>query len=304
MHRSVLGIGYSLPNSDDFTFNRLSASLDEAAGLEPDFVELPLFAMDVVAAGRVIPQQFHRLKTITAGRSYGYTVHAPLAINLMDEEGQLPRAQAVARASMEVAAELGAVHFVLHTGIFEKQREHEAETLYARQREILAELAELANDLSLTIVVENLFPATPARRTALPSRLAAEIAAIGHPRLRACLDFSHGFINANYNGAVPMTEVAALAPYAKHLHIHDSFGKITHRHMGHRAERLAFGEGDLHMPLGWGGLPWDELMERLVFADGVILNLELAPPYWSELPVSVARLRELATRVKTAPTPV
>jgi sugar phosphate isomerase/epimerase len=300
MHKGVLGVGYSLPYQDDFTFARLAASLDEAALHQPDFVELPLFSLDVIAAGRVMPERLKRLKAITAGRSHGYTVHAPLAINLMDDEAHLPMAREVLRACLEVAAEVGAVHFILHPGLFEERSADQAEVLYARQREILAEFADVASTLGPIIAVENLYPGTPSRRTALPSRLAAEIAAIGHPHLRACIDFSHAYIHAYHAGVDPMAEVAALAPYARHLHIHDSFGRISYRHMMHRAERLAFGEGDLHMPLGMGNLPWDAFMEQLVFPDGVILNLELASPYWSELAASLATLRELAARVKTA----
>lgn len=301
MHNSVLGIGYSLPSRDDFTFAYFEASLDQAAEYQPDFVELPLFSLDVIAAGRVMPERLKQLKAITAGRGHGYTVHAPLAINLMAEAPQLPMAQAVLRACLEVSAEIGAVHFVLHPGIFDERREHEAEELYARQRDMLAEFAELAAALGLIIAVENLYAASPTKRTALPSRLATELAAINHPNLYACLDFSHAYIHAHHNGADQMAEVAALAPLAKHLHVHDSFGTISYRHANRRSERLAFGEGDLHMPLGMGSLPWDTFVEKLTFPEGVILNLELAPPYLSELAASMARLRQLAARVKTAP---
>jgi sugar phosphate isomerase/epimerase len=299
MQNGILGIGFSLPGRDDFTFAHFNANLDQADAIEPDFVELPLFSLDVIAAGRVMPERLKRLKAMTSGRSYGYTVHAPLAINPMDEPSLIPMTKAVTRACLEVTAELGAVHIVIHPGIFGQHLAHMEEALYNQQRDMLFEFAEWAASLGVIIAVENVFPGTSEKRTALPSRLATEIAAIGHPNLRGCLDFSHAFLHANHVGADPMAEVAALAPYAKHLHIHDSFGRLNHKHMSHRAERLAFGEGDLHLPLGMGSLPWGEFMDKLVFPEGVILNLELAPPYRSELAASVAMLRELAGHVKT-----
>lgn len=299
MHKGVLGIGYSLPHDDDFTFAHLAASLDKADSLQPDFVELPLFSLDVIAAGRIMPERLKRVKALTSGRNHGYTVHAPLALNFMETLSPDPMTKAVARACLEVAAEIGAVHFVLHPGIFNACLPPERELLYDVQRDLLAECAEFAATLGLIIAVENLYPSTRELSTALPSRLAAEIAAIGHPNLCGCLDFSHAFIHANLMGVDPMAEVAALAPHAKHLHIHDSFGRLSYRRTWHRAERLAFGEGDMHLPIGMGNLPWDEMLEKLVFPDGVILNLELAPPYHSELAASVAALRGLAARART-----
>jgi hypothetical protein len=45
-----------------------------------------------------------------------YTVHGPLAINFFDEPFRLPRHFDVLKASMEVSAELDAIHDVIHAG--------------------------------------------------------------------------------------------------------------------------------------------------------------------------------------------
>jgi sugar phosphate isomerase/epimerase len=299
MANTVLGVGYSLPADDDFAFLKLGARLDEAEAHRVDFVELPLQAMDLIAGGRILSSRLKTVKAMLAGRTLRYTAHGPLAINLMDAPERLPRHQDVFKAALEVAAELGAVHYVLHTGLYDVARAPAAEDLYAQQRDILQAFGELAASRGPIIAVENLFPG-PGRVTALPSRLAKEIARIAHSHIWACLDFSHGYINATARGADLATEAAALAPFAKHLHIHDSFGRPSELFIHRRSENLAYGEGDLHLPVGLGNIPWETLMERLDFPGGIVFNIELAPPYWAVLGDVIARTKALAARARTA----
>jgi sugar phosphate isomerase/epimerase len=302
MANTVLGVGYTLAsNYDDFAFEQLGARLDEAEVLGVDFVELPLYAMDLIAGGRVLHSRVKLAKAIIAGRSLRYTVHGPMAINLMDVPERLPRHQDVLKAALEIASEFGALHFVLHGGIYDENRSSiSADDLYAQQRDILSAFAEEAERLGVIITVETLFTTKPGLRTALPSRLALDIAAIAHSHIWACLDFSHSYINSAAHGVDPAKEVATLAPFAKHLHIHDSFGRPTQTPTYFRPERLAYGEGDLHLPLGLGTIPWDELMRRLQFPGGVVFNIELPPPYWSEIGTVIEKTRRMAAEARTA----
>jgi sugar phosphate isomerase/epimerase len=299
MGNKVLGVGYSLANDDDYAFRTLGARLGEAEALDVDFVELPLHSMDLIAGGRVLAGPLKTVKGILGGRPLRYTAHGPMAINLMDPPARLARHQDVLKASLDVAAELGAVHYVLHGGIVDAGPGVAEEDLYAQQRDILSVFGGEAAQRGLIIAVENLFTGAD-RRTALPSRLAREIAAIAHPHIWACLDFSHGAINSALHGAEFIDEAAALAPFAKHLHVHDSFGRPAAFLTPRRAERLAYGEGDLHLPLGLGNLPWDALMERLDFPGGVVFNVELAKPYWADLEDVMRKARGLAARARTS----
>ncbi len=287
----VLGLGFSSIVDEDPNFEKLRRNLDEAASLGVEFVELPLFAMDVIAGGRVLTGQVERLKGATAGRGVGYTVHGPIAANFMDPPDRVARHLAVARATIEIAAELGAVHLILHTGSVRADSDADIEAAYGAQRRTLAALGDFAAQHGIVLAIENVFVSEPERHTALPSRLAAEIAAIGHAHVRACLDFSHAFITATAQGANVLDEVRALAPYAKHLHLHDSFGDPARLWTVSRSERMAYGLGDLHLPLGWGSIPWDEIMRTLTFQPDVIFNLELPPPYWFMLGDCIAQMR-------------
>jgi len=211
----------------------------------------------------------------------------------MHPRDALSRHLAVARATIEVAAEIGAVHLVLHTGHMPGQDEAAIEAAYGAQRDAFASLGEIAAIHSLVIAVENIFVMEAGVHTALPSRLAREIEAIGHPNVRGCLDFSHGAITCKAQGADYLSEAKALARVARHLHIHDSFGDPAHLRTYTRSERVAFGLGDLHLPVGWGDLPWNEMMRAFDFEPDVIFNLELPVPYWFAAPESVRAMHDM-----------
>jgi sugar phosphate isomerase/epimerase len=302
MRSGVRHVGYSISNNlGNFSLKWLSAALNEAIGLGVGFLELPLYALDVIGNGRILPSRLRMLKAMTCAHPLRYTVHGSGNINFFRDTLPLPLMKDVFKASLEVTAELGAINYVVHTGITEgAPADNEVETLYARQREALAEAGEIAADLGVTIVVENVHPGTPGRYTALPSRLAQEIALIGNPSVRACLDFSHAVINANQRGVDFMAEIDALAPFARQCHVHDSFGNLTHLDTVHRADRLAFGEGDLHLPPGFGSVPWDAIMERCAFPEASVFILELAPHYWSRLPEALTSVREIAAKARMA----
>jgi sugar phosphate isomerase/epimerase len=299
MRLGVRNVGYSVSNQKDYTLKRLGTALNEATGLGIGFVELPLYALDVIGNGRVLPSRLKMLKAVTCAHPLRYTIHGSGGINFFRDTLPLPLMKDVLKASLEVAAELGAINYVVHTGLTEHApADNEVETFYARQREALAEAGEIAADLGVTIVVENVHPGTPGCYTALPSRLAKELEAIGHPAVRACLDFSHAFLNANLQGVDPMTECVALAPFARQCHVHDSFGQLTHFRTHHRADRMAFGEGDLHMPPGFGSIPWDELMKRCAFPEASVFVLELSPHFWYCLSDALDSVREIAAKAQ------
>ncbi len=298
MSDDVLGIGMSV-RCNDADFKDLAPQLDRIERLGVEFVEVPTFAMNLLCAGRVIESNLREARAMITDRPFMVTVHGPIGINLMSPEPFHNRHRDVLMASIEVAAALEARHYVLHSGTVAEKPEADLRNDYLRQREALFEAGNLAAQYGMTLAVENVYTYSRNERTALPSELAAEIAAVDHPNVKACFDVSHGFINGNFRGADFLNEAMALAPFAKHLHVHDSFGRPVDVLTYSRAERLAFGIGDLHMPIGWGSIPWDLLMERLRFHPGVIFNIELDRAYWSEAEACVQAVRELAAKART-----
>lgn len=296
---AVRGAGFSSAVVEDPDFERLRQNLDQAAELGIEFVELPLFKMDLIAGGRILPAQLRRLKEAVAGRDVEFTAHGPIGVNFMHPREALHRHHQVARATIEVAAEIGAAHLILHTGHTPAQGEAAIEEAYAAQRDAFSALGEIAALHSLVIAVENIFVMESGLHTALPSRLAREIEAIGRPNVRGCLDFSHGAITCKAQGADYLSEAKALARVSRHLHIHDSFGDPAHLRTHSRSERVAYGLGDLHLPVGWGNLPFQEMMRSFEFEPDAIFNLELPACYWFALEESVGAVREMIETYRT-----
>jgi sugar phosphate isomerase/epimerase len=278
------------------------AELDMIEALGVDSIELPTYDMDLVVGGRIRRPQLARLKAACAGRGVAWSVHGPLAINFMDEAWRLERHMQVLEASLEIAAEVGAGNYVIHSGLAPTQQGAGIEAAYERQREWLAKGGDLARQHGLILCVETLFAGYRGQgHSSSPTRLAAELAAIGHPNVLATLDFSHSYIKLDFDGIREsfVEEVKRLAPYSKHLHIHDSFGRQDDIWMFTEGERLAYGHGDLHLPVGWGDIPWDRLIDECEFPEGAVFNIELNQRYWYVARECVDATKALAARART-----
>lgn len=297
MNHPVLGVGLSVACRDP-NWADLPANIDEAAAAGVEFVELPLQSLDVIVGGRILRDRLAAVKRGVQGRGPRLTLHGHLGLNLMDEPHRLALHRQVLAANIEVAGELGCLHLVMHSGFVRRGGGAGVEDAYARQREALAEAGDLARAHGVTLCVENIFEFRGERITALPSRLARELAAVGHPSVMATFDLSHGYLHCAMQGADFLAEAEALAPFAKHLHLHDSFGRPDEFWTYTQTEALAFGVGDLHLPLGWGDLPWDTVAERCRFPEGVVGDVELQPRYWSELRPCLDAARDFCARLR------
>jgi sugar phosphate isomerase/epimerase len=278
----------------------LASTLDEIADLALDHVELPAYAYDLVIGGRVLPARLRDLREACRGRTHGFTVHGPLSINFMGPPAHLASFDAAARAFVEISAAIGAPHLVLHAGMVQASELGQIEDAYARQRAHLAKLGDVAGDHGVTVCVENLFDWAPYVATPGLVRLAREIEAIGHEAIRATFDFSHGLIHATQHGYDFLAEAEALAPYSNHLHLHDSFGLPDLPWVYTVAEADATGMGDLHLPVGWGGVPWDALGARCRFPQRVIAIHELAFRFFRDREEALAGARRFAASLRTA----
>ena len=267
--------------------------LDEAEELGVDTVEVPLFASRLIADGAVLEPAMRIFEDRMRGRSLGYSTHALLSINLMGDPELLELHEKIARACIDVTARLGARNMVLHCGMAEGKHPDALEAAYARQRASLARLGDYAAQHGVLICVETVWN-SDGRETALPGRLAAEIRAVDHDAVRATLDYAHSALQCDLKGADLMTEIAEIAPLAHHLHLNDCFGVVRDGPISLPGETLAYGSGDSHLPLGWGGLDWEKLLIEPTYPEHVILNDELHPNYWCALGEDVAEMRRLA----------
>jgi sugar phosphate isomerase/epimerase len=301
MHAPVSAVhatGYSLREGSP-EFDDLGPALDEAEALGVNVVELPVYAWHLIVGGKALTDRVADLRQALSGRALGYTVHGPLSINLMDIAERLGRHEAVLKAAIEISAEIGASHLVMHTGMVRDQHD-DFEVAYSRQRDALHRAGDIAAGLGVTLCVENVFRFGGTRETATPSKLAGELEAIDHKAVKATLDFSHAYIRCAENRLDPLAEIAALAPHAVHLHLHDSFGRPTEMWTFDPAEAVAFGEGDLHLPIGWGSIDWEAVVKACHFPPETIAIMELNPRHWRELAAQIPVLGALAARFSVA----
>lgn len=286
------------PDLSDF-----GAEIDMIEALGVDSIEIPIFDLDLIVGGKIRRPQMDALKRAAAGRGVSYSVHGPLAINFMDEPYRLPRHFEVLQASLDITAELGAEHYVIHSGLARTQQAGGVESRLDQQREWLGRAGDLARQRGIVLCVETLFGDHDGSTLATaPARLATELAAIGHPNVMATIDFSHSWIKLDYDGRKRdyVAEIAQLAPYARHLHIQDSFGRQDDVWMFTEGERLAYGHGDLHLPVGWGDIPWDALLDACTFPAGVLFNIELNLRYWHAAQECVDATKAMAERAKVS----
>jgi sugar phosphate isomerase/epimerase len=276
--------------------------LDRALGRIEDagasHAELELFAADLIAGGRVLPEPRRRLEQLCGRRRLRYTAHGTLSLNFMDE-ANLDHHMAVCRANLELAAAAAATVLVLHPGVIPARPAHELDRLHAVERAALREMGDVAGALGVRIAVETLFVETEREYTADPVRLAAEIRAVGHPHVVGTLDVSHSYLMTSFRGTSFTEAVTAFARVTGHFHLHDSFGRPPGSLGGFYtdSERLAFGVGDLHLPFGWGDIPFETLLPGLKVIPGSVLTVELPERFWVELDACAAFARRLMERM-------
>jgi sugar phosphate isomerase/epimerase len=126
--------------------------------------------------------------------------------------------------------------------------------------------------------------------------LVEQVQAVSSPSVGICLDVGHAFLAAPYWRDVDyLGALRQAAPWIRHVHIHDNFGRIDERAQS-IAERAVFGEADSHMPPGWGDIPLAEVLAILAQVDySGWLICELRPRYRNCLPDVAATLRALTS---------
>ena len=274
----------------------LPGQLDFIKGLGADVVELSALHDDLIASYRLIPGRMALLKSIIADRPLAYSVHAAIGLNFMIEPARLQPHIDVAKAYIELTAECGARHMVLHTGMYPGElTQTQLAARYGQQREALRQLGDFAAHHGVLICVENVFY-WKGMHTATPSELARELELIDHNAVTATFDFGHAALNLEAVDTVFLAEAAALAPLSKHLHIHDNFGLADVTPVYTSSEALAFGEGDLHLPLHMGTIPWAALAQ-LSYPEDPLFMIELDPRWWREAQAMVEATRTWALEV-------
>ncbi len=147
---------------------------------------------------------------------------------------------------------------------------------------------------TVRIAFENIFTTEPGQYRQTPVEVAETVKAVGHQNLVALIDFSHAYIEATYRGlnfreqirmpgtgcwpsACPRPSVARRPSTSRH----------------HLKESTALGIGDLHMPLGWGDIDWEDIFSELEFLPDTVLMMEDRRPLSQANSASLERAKRL-----------
>lgn len=291
----IVAIGL-MADSLDGSVASLDATLGELAALGASAAEITISGIDVVAGGRILQAPAANLAAVTRHHRLRYSVHGLVGSNFMDA-AHLSAQMRVARAYLELCDRIGARVLVHHCGAIVSADPAVIAEAEARETEALAELAHAASRYGVRIALENIFSTKAGEHRRTPSRVADLVRRIGHPNLVALIDFSHAYIECTRLGLDPRAEVAAMAPVTGHLHLHDSFGlPQTTWDLYESSEATALGQGDLHLPLGWGDIPFADIFAEFEFLPETMLILELPRRYRAEWPAGLSIAGGLARR--------
>lgn len=237
------------------------------------YVEIPVHGVDGVINGGLNLENVEKVKKALRKYNLKATVHSPDPLNLKKDNFNLQKM--VFQSSIEFASKLNAKILVYHGGNFEgKKQESEPQDLVSkREVETLKILSEFADKRGVQICVEN--------GASSIKELVIMVREVNRENVGITYDFGHAFLYYSCHGGEKefLTSIKEALPYLKHIHIHDNFGRANVTFQGTSyINQLPFGEGDLHMPLGMGKIPYEKVVPLIKDYDGVAM-MEILPRY-------------------------
>ncbi len=306
----------------DGSLGRLLDSLGHAQACGFDGVELSLAGLDLVVGGQLNEPQLARvLKGLTAYDGL-LTAHAPDRLNLAFPQSipgcrpELSLEMDVFRACLEACAALGARVMVYHSGLIALHEVYaglgslpsDAALDTAREQEVTAlrELMPVAERHGVTVAMENRDPhpweVTALARAGLSHEallkyhagmavpaLVEQVRSVGHPLFGLTLDLGHLYLAANYCRFDYLGAIRLAAPHVRHIHGSDNFGRLGGV-FDDLNMRVPYGDGDVHMPHGWGSLPHADALRQLPDYRGLYV-MEIRPRFRDHFPQALATLR-------------
>lgn len=289
---NIIATGFNAASTNG-EMQSLETDLRALADIGVDTVELGVTTLDLIAGGRIIKDRAERLVALAKQFNFRYTVHGLVSSNFMDPATCRYQIDA-AKALVEICDRIDARILVQHGGCLRAEQIFDRAAADLREREALLELAEFARPYGVRIALENIFTTEPGQYRQTPAEVAETVKAVNHANVVALIDFSHAYIESTYRGLNFREQIAAMAPVAGHLHLHDSFGRPQGFYKGyHLQENTAMGIGDLHMPLGWGDIDWEDIFSELDFLPGTVAMMEIGARYRAEQPECLERARKL-----------
>lgn len=255
--------------------------------------EITVHGIDAIKNGSLDLRRTAEAKAILDDFPFCYSVHAPNPLNLMDRNnGALHRD--VLMASLEFSAAIKAEVLVYHPGRFLVEEEFalkgpvllepdEQMKLLETEALIMREAADQFP--GIVIAMENARPYlhhSPYCYAELPAQLKNQVERIGRSNVKINLDFGHLQMSSRFYDLDPVAEVRAIAPLIAHCHVHDNFGNPVYHTEKTQTHQIPFGKGDSHMPVGWGAIPFRDILAEFVDSYDGMLICELRSRYFDQ----------------------
>jgi len=300
---SGIGIAVQGNNRGGEPITGLRDTIERMAEIGFSHVELGAKTLFVSIAGQVHPKRLEILRGELDGAPVRFTLHgtgvsSERAGNLVDVTSTAQRR--VTEADVALAGAIGAEVLVHHSGMLrDVYGDDDALAAGLRaERDALRALGDEAGQLGVRVAVENIDPVGRyvARRGygLRLDRLANQVVAIDHPQIGICLDVGHAYLASRYVGFDYLAAIREIAPLVTHLHISDNLGRTQLDADADSTENLALGDGDLHLPPGWGDVPLAEIF-AIPFPRDPIAILEIRGTYATHYPEAFATVHGLRT---------
>jgi sugar phosphate isomerase/epimerase len=232
-----------------------------------DALELSPDAFNLLFCGRLHQPIVRELLPVLQRFPFRYSIHSPAMLDLRDVD-DLDVQMEMAFSVVEFCRLLGAGMLVVH---FEQQSPDprvEAVFLDAVRR-----LADRAQAQELLIGIENIEVERMAPVLDFVRR-------VDHPNVGLTFDAGHAFLSARHFGFDYLEAVAAAKPLLIHLHVTDNFGRYDPLRLEnftlYRTQQprdiIPLGKGDLHLPVGWGAIPFVETFASLRGFGGTVIT--------------------------------
>jgi sugar phosphate isomerase/epimerase len=279
----------------------LRLQLAEVAEVGFTHAEISAKSLAVIINGQLQPARLAALQTAVADAPVTLTVLGSAVStarigNLVDVT--TPAQPAAVAADLALAAALGARILVYYAGqLRDFYGDDQALAAgMAAEREHLRRLGGEAGRHGIRIMVENIDPVgIYILRRAYGLRLdliAEQVQAVNHPQVAMCLDVGHAFLAARYVGWDYLATIRQVAPLVGHIHLNDNFGRAKLDSAWDVDEYLSVGDGDLHLPPGWGAIPLDEVF-AIRFPQHPAVILELRPHFRENAAEALAATQRL-----------
>jgi sugar phosphate isomerase/epimerase len=274
--------------------NRLEQELGAIEEAGADFAELVLHGLDAVVGGKVVPARLRQVQAILRRHALRYTLHLPYDLNLLD-----PLAsdlwKDVFRAGIRFAQETSCEVIVYHAG----SAAGDAEELERREAETLNRLLDEAEGLSVCMENGLLYGDDVFSVGKRAEDMVRFCRGIGRPNFRLTFDAGHDFLQNRGDAKDLLADASLLLPWIGHMHLHDNFGIPIRMEQSDYSHRIACGAADLHLPPGWGGIPFPELLSLFSSYPGIFV-FEIEKRFEDQYKATLDFIRQFENRNKNS----